>query len=86
MNNEVNHWKQQINDLDSANKALTEEKQQIEYEFKDESHGLNGKLQKELNDVYSIKTIKNPRKNLQKRIKDEKRNFKIIKQRINSNQ
>ena len=57
MNNEVNQWKQQINDLDSANKTLTEEKQQIEHEFKDESQGLNGKLQKELNDVYSIKRI-----------------------------
>lgn len=86
MNNEVNHWKQQINDLDSANKALTEEKQQIEYEFKDESHGLNGKLQKELNDVYSIKTIKNPRKTYKRESKMKKRNFKIIKQRINSNQ
>ena len=55
MNNEVNQWKQQINDLDSANKTLTEEKQQIEHEFKDESQGLNSNLQKELNDVYSIK-------------------------------
>ncbi|MDO0971677.1 DUF4041 domain-containing protein [Staphylococcus haemolyticus] len=80
MNNEVNHWKQQINDLDSANKALTEEKQQIEYEFKDESHGLNGKLQKELNDVYSIKKqLKIQEKNLQNTIKEEKEKLQDYK-------
>ena len=57
MNNEVNQWKQQINDLDSANKVLTEEKQQIEHEFKDESQGLNSNLQKELQNT--IKEEKN---------------------------
>lgn len=80
MNNEVNQWKQQINDLDSTNKVLTEEKQQIEYEFKDESQGLNGKLQKELNDVYSIKKqLKLQEKELQNTIKEEKNKIQDYK-------
>ena len=80
MNNEVNQWKQQINDLDSANKTLTEEKQQIEHEFKDESQGLNGKLQKELNDVYSIKKqLKLQEKELQNTIKEEKNKLQDYK-------
>ena len=80
MNNEVNQWKQQINDLDSANKVLTEEKQQIEHEFKDESQGLNGKLQKELNDVYSIKKqLKLQEKELQNTIKEEKNKLQDYK-------
>lgn len=80
MNNEVNQWKQQIKDLDSANKTLTEEKQQIEHEFKDESQGLNGKLQKELNDVYSIKKqLKLQEKELQNTIKEEKNKLQDYK-------
>ncbi|MCI3136314.1 DUF4041 domain-containing protein [Staphylococcus hominis subsp. hominis] len=80
MNNEVNQWKQQINDLDSANKTLTEEKQQIEHEFKDESQGLNGKLQKELNDVYSIKKqLKLQEKELKNTIKEEKNKLQDYK-------
>lgn len=80
MNNEVNQWKQQIKDLDSANKTLTEEKQQIEHEFKDESQGLNGKLQKELNDVYSIKKqLKLQEKELQNTIEEEKNKLQDYK-------
>ncbi|MEX3425953.1 MULTISPECIES: DUF4041 domain-containing protein [Staphylococcus] len=80
MNNEVSQWKQQINDLDSANKALTEEKQQIEHEFKDESQGLNSELQKELNDVYSIKKqLKLQEKELQNTIKEEKNKLQDYK-------
>lgn len=80
MNNEVNQWKQQINDLDSANKTLTEEKQQIEHEFKDESQGLNSNLQKELNDVYSIKKqLKLQEKELQNTIKEEKNKLQDYK-------
>ncbi|SCU49066.1 DUF4041 domain-containing protein [Staphylococcus aureus] len=72
MSDEINSWKKQINDLDIANKTLTEEKQKLEFEYEDEKQSLNGKLQKELNDVYLIKKqLKIKEQDLQKTIKEE---------------
>ncbi|HDJ2072611.1 TPA: hypothetical protein PPU89_002261 [Staphylococcus aureus] len=73
MSDEVNYWKQQISELDSENKSLSEEKEKIEYAYKNENDGLNGKLQKELNDVYVIKKqLKQQEKDLQNIIIEEK--------------
>ncbi|WP_240913568.1 DUF4041 domain-containing protein [Staphylococcus aureus] len=73
MSDEVKRWKQQISELDSEKEALSKEKDKIENEYKNENEGLNGKLQKELNDVYSIKKqLKLQEQELQNTINEEK--------------
>lgn len=73
MSDEVKRWKQQICELDSEKETLSKEKDKIENEYKNENEGLNGKLQKELNDVYSIKKqLKLQEQELQNTINEEK--------------
>ncbi|HFN9125053.1 TPA: DUF4041 domain-containing protein [Staphylococcus aureus] len=73
MSDEVKRWKQQISELDSEKETLSKEKDKIENEYKNENEGLNGKLQKELNDVYSIKKqLKLQEQELQNTINEEK--------------
>ncbi|WP_219338669.1 hypothetical protein, partial [Staphylococcus haemolyticus] len=58
---------------DSEKETLSKEKDKIENEYKNENEGLNGKLQKELNDVYSIKKqLKLQEQELQNTINEEK--------------
>lgn len=82
MNNEVNHWKQRINDLDTINQSLSEENKNLEYEHDVENQNLKSNLKQELNDVYSIKkALKIKENDLQENFQEKVNSFKKYKEK-----